>query len=91
MVEETSFYKVVKSTKLIKTAVKLIFNCHNKNILVLIIENFYCLTDFEFEFESVSNYLEISNYNRGDVASLAEDHCSLITRASHIGVVFIYL
>ena len=50
--------------------------------LVLIFENFYCLTDFEFEFESVSNYLEISNYNRGDVATLAEDHYSLITRAS---------
>ena len=45
-------------------------------------EIFYCLLDFEFERESVSNYREISNYNRGDVASLAEDHCSLITRAS---------
>ena len=52
------------------------------NIFVLIFEIFYCLLDFEFERESVSNYREISNYKRGDVASLAKDHCSLITRAS---------
>ena len=25
------------------------------NILVLMFENFYCLIDFEFEFESISN------------------------------------
>ena len=60
------------------------FICPIKNILVLIFENFYCLLDFEFEFESVSNWREIINNNRSDLASLAEGCCSLITRASQL-------
>ena len=35
-------------------------------------ENLCCLLDFEFEFESISNWREINNSNRGDVALLAE-------------------
>jgi hypothetical protein len=35
-----------------------------------------------FEFVSVLNYREFINSNRGDMASLAGDHCSLIIRAS---------
>ena len=33
-------------------------------------------------FESILNYHEINNSNRGDVASLTWDYCSLIIRAS---------
>ena len=52
------------------------------NILVLIFENFYCLLDFEFELELFLDHREINNSNRGDVASLAWNYCSLIIRAS---------
>src|SRR3954470_14439740 len=37
-----------------------------------------------FEFERDLNQSEFSNNNSGDVASLVEGYCSLITRASHI-------
>ena len=38
--------------------------------------------DFKFEFESFLNHREINNNNRGDVASLAWNYCSLNIRAS---------
>ena len=35
-------------------------------------------------FETVSNHREVNNSNRGDVAPLAWDYCSLIIRALHL-------
>jgi hypothetical protein len=52
------------------------------NILVLTFETLIIWHYFKFEFKRELNYHEINNRNRGDVASLAEVHCSLITRVS---------
>ena len=51
--------------------------------LVLIFENFYCLPLFlNLNFELGFELRGFINSTRGDVASLAEFHCSLIIRAS---------
>ena len=53
------------------------------NILVFKFEFFYCLLDFELQFESVFlNHCKMNNSNRGDVASLAKGYCSVTIRAS---------
>ena len=54
------------------------------NIFVFTIENFFKVwLEFKFEFERGLNQCEFINSNSGDVASLIEVYCSLITRASH--------
>ena len=52
------------------------------NNLVSDLNNFYCLPDFEFEFERDLMHREVNNSNRGAMASLTGNYYSLNIRAS---------
>ena len=54
-----------------------------RTFLFKFLKTFIIDINLNLNFETVSNHREVNNSNRGDVASLAWDYCSLIIRALH--------
>ena len=53
-----------------------------RTFLFKFLKTFIIDINLNLNFETVSNHRKVNNSNRGDVAPLARDYCSLIIRAS---------